>query len=308
MSKFRQCAECGAALDPGEICDCRRAEAETGQILALTQAPIIYENLSSVEENMTAIRQHVYSLPLTEDSLREVKNLRAQIRKEFDGLEDQRKAVKKAVMEPYDKAEAVYKACVSTPFHTTDGFLKAWIDGYQDNIKIQCENRLKEYFAELCQSFNIDFLRYEDCGVRVDMTLARQKEPRKAMDQIYTYVMGVRSDLDTILKMEDAEEIMAEYRCCPILASAIGKVTRRKADLENTARFLENQRRQRDRQTVEQAAMIEAAPEIQPEPEEQYSVCFKATGTLSALKAMKAHAIALGITFEEIDQEEENNE
>ena len=54
--------------------------------------------------------------------------------------------------------------------------------------------------------------------------------------------------------------------------------------------------------------MIEAAPEIQPEPEEKYSVCFRATGALSALKAMKAHAVALGITFEEIEQEEENNE
>ena len=41
--------------------------------------------------------------------------------------------------------------------------------------------------------------------------------------------------------------------------------------------------------------MIEAAPEIQPEPEEKYSVCFRATGALSALKAMKAHAVALGI-------------
>ena len=53
--------------------------------------------------------------------------------------------------------------------------------------------------------------------------------------------------------------------------------------------------------------VMEAAPEVQPEPEEQYSVCFRATGTLSALKAMKAHALALGITFEEIKQEEENN-
>jgi hypothetical protein len=54
--------------------------------------------------------------------------------------------------------------------------------------------------------------------------------------------------------------------------------------------------------------MIEAAPEIQPEPEEKYSVCFRATGTLSALKAMKAHAQALGVTFEEIELEEENDE
>lgn len=305
---YHECEICGASLDPGEKCDCQTTTEETGQILELTQAPIIYEKLVSVEQNMTAIRQHVFGLPLNEDSLKEVKGLRAQIRKQFDELEEQRKAVKKAVMEPYEKAEATYKVFVSTPFNTTDSFLKTWIDGYQDNLKQKCFDTLKAYFDELCQSQNIDFLSFAHCGVVVDMAMARQKEPRKAMDQIYTYVMGVRSDLDTILKMEDAEEIMAEYRCCPILASAIGKVTRRKADLENTARFLENQRRQRDQQSQARAALIEAAPELNPEPEDKYSVCFRATGTLSALKAMKAQATALGITFEEIEQEEENNE
>lgn len=223
-------------------------------------------------------------------------------------METQRKAVKRQVMEPYDQAEQKYKQYISGPYKEADARLKKWVDNYQGNLKQKCFDTLKAYFDELCQSQNIDFLSFAHCGVVVDMAMARQKEPRKAMDQIYNYVMGVRSDLDTILKMEDAEEIMAEYRCCPILASAIGKVTRRKADLENTARFLENQRRQREQQSQAQAALIEAAPELEPEPEEQYSVCFRATGTLSALKAMKAHAIALGITFEEIEQEEENDE
>ena len=70
MSKFRECA----ALDPGEVCDCQMPpeQEESGQILELTQAPIIYEKLVSVEQNMTAIRQHVFGLPLNEDSLKEV--------------------------------------------------------------------------------------------------------------------------------------------------------------------------------------------------------------------------------------------
>lgn len=307
MSKFKECEVCGAALDPGEKCDCTETEPILPAICC-TQPPIITENLDSVRKNLEILLADIDTLPQNDDALKYVKQIRSGLSKDFERMENQRKAAKRQVMEPYEEANKKYQEYVAAPYMEADERLKNWVDKYQNGLKQKCFDTLKAYFDELCQSQNIDFLSFAHCGVVVDMAMARQKEPRKAMDQIYTYVMGVRSDLDTILKMEDAEEIMAEYRCCPILASAIGKVTRRKADLENTARFLENQRRQRDRQTVEQAAMIEVAPELEPEPEERYSVCFRAAGTLSALKAMKAHAIALGITFEEIEQEEENDE
>lgn len=306
MSKFRECVACGAALDPGEACDCQMQpeQEEAGQILELTQAPIIYEKLVSVEQNMTAIRQHVFGLPLNEDSLKEVKGLRAKIRKQFDELEDQRKAVKKAVMEPYEEAEKTYKAFVSTPFNTTDGFLKAWIDGYQDNIKIQCENRLKEYFAELCQSFNIDFLRYEDCGVRVDMTLARQKEPRKAMDQIYQFVDRVHTDIETIMLYEPdhAAEVFTAYRNHRFnLGEALAFIDRQKQD---------NQQAQTKISAMKQTAAVEAevvkkveaiAPPVAvaAAPKEPVICCtFKAIGTRTQIKKMKEFAIKEGIRFE----------
>jgi hypothetical protein len=306
MSKFRECEICGAAMDPGEKCDCGMDKYLPA--IRCTQPPIIVENIDSVRQNLELLLADISTLPQDDEALKYVKQIRANLAKDFERMEIQRKAAKKQVMEPYDTANEKYQAYVAAPYKEADDRLKKWVDNYQGNLKQKCFDTLKAYFDELCQSQNIDFLSFAHCGVVVDMAMARQKEPRKAMDQIYTYVMGVRSDLDTILKMEDAEEIMAEYRCCPILASAIGKVTRRKADLENTARFLENQRRQREQQSAAQVVMIEAAPEIQPEPEERYSVCFRATGTLSALKAMKAHAQALGVTFEEIELEEENDE
>lgn len=272
-----------------------------------TQQPIITENMQSVRDGLELLLADIATIPKDDDGLKYVKQVRANLAKDFERMESHRKQVKAAVMEPYDKAMEKYKEFIADPYKEADHRLKEWVDEYQNGLKKKCEDTLREFFDELCRACEIDFLTYGHCGVVVDMAMARQKEPKKGMDQIYNFVMSVRSDLDTILKMEDAEEIMAEYRCCPILADAIGKVTRRKADRENTARFLENQRRQREQQSAAQTAMIEAAPEIQPAPEEKYSVCFRATGTLSALKAMKAHAHALDITFETIEQEEEND-
>lgn len=306
MGKFRQCEECGAALDHGEVCDCTAREPEeNAQILELTQAPIIYENLSSVKQNMDGIRAHVYGLPLTEESLKEVKRLRAGIRQQFDELEDRRKAVKKAVMEPYDRAEATYKECISGPFSATDNFLKGWIDGYQDNIKVQCENRLREYFTELCQSFNLDFLKFEDCGVTVDMALARQKEPRKAMDAIYDFVNRVQSDVDAIMNMEFAAEIFAAYRQRLNLADAISFVDNQKNAAARMQEVIVSRQEYDREQKENRQAILAAAPEIAQQPQETtYSVAFLATGTLSALKRMKEFSLRLGISFENIDMED----
>lgn len=306
MSYFKECENCGASLDPGEKRDC--GGGENLPAIRCTQPPVIAENLDSVRQNLEILLADISTLPQNDEALKYVKQIRANLAKDFERLETQRKAAKRQIMEPYDQAEKKYKEYISGPYKDADAVLKKWVDGYQDGMKQKCEDTLRAYFDELCQSFGIDFLPFSSCGVVVDMAMARQKEPPKALEQIRNYVTSVRSDMDAILKMEDAAEIMAAYRNNPVLSDVVVAINQQKRDKERMALFLEEQRRQKEQQTVEQAAMIEAAPEILPEPEEQYSVCFKATGTLSALKAMKAYGLGLGITFEEIDQEEENNE
>ena len=306
MSKFNECEYCGAALDPGEKCDCTRPE----NLPAITcaQPPVIAENLSSVRQNLEAVLAEVSTLPLDDESLKYVKQIRANLSKDFEQLETQRKAVKRQVMEPYDQAEQKYKEYISGPYKAADEHLKKWVDNYQDGLKQKCLDTLRDYFRELCQSQDIDFLPFRRCGIVVDMAMARQKEPRKAMDQIYTVVMGVRSDMDTILRMDNAEEIMAEYRNYPVLSEAVMTVSKRKLAHERMRGFISDQQQRQEQQAEAKAALMAAAPEILPEEEERFSVAFLATGSLASLKAMKAYALSLGITLEEIEQEDEDNE
>lgn len=304
MNQFKECELCGAALDPGEKCDCAQSNLPA---IRCTQPPIISENLDSVRKNLETLLAEVSALPQNDDSLKYVKQVRANLSKDFEQMEAQRKVVKKQVLEPYDRANQKYTEYISGPYKEADSQLKKWVDDYQNGLKQKCEATLREYFDELCQANGIDFLAFGRCGVAVDMAMARQKEPRKALEQIYNTVMNVRSDMDTILKMEDAEEIMAEYRNYPVLSSAVITVDKRKKEKEQMALLIEEQRRQQEQKSQARASMMEAAPEAIPEPEECYTVAFQATGSLASLKAMKAYGLTLGITFTEIEQEEENN-
>lgn len=307
MSKFKECEVCGAALDPGEKCDC--GEGENLPAIRCTQPPIIVENLNSVRQNLELLLADISTMPENDDTLKYVKQIRANLRKDLDQIETQRKAAKRKVMEPYDAAEKKYNEYIKIPYDKADDYLRKWVDDYQGGLKRNCEELLREYFDELCCANGIDFLPFSRCGVVVDMAMARKREPpKKVLEQIYNCVMAVRSDMDAILKMDDAEEIMAAYRRNPSLSEVVVAVNQQKHDRERMRIFLEEQRQQQEQQSVARAAMIEAAPEILPEQEERYTVAFMATGSLASLKAMKAYGLTLGITFADIEQEEENNE
>lgn len=42
MSYYRECPECGASLDPGENCDCKKKEACTGGAVQTSSVKISY--------------------------------------------------------------------------------------------------------------------------------------------------------------------------------------------------------------------------------------------------------------------------
>lgn len=275
--------------------------------ISCSQPPVITENLDSIRYGLQLLLTDISALPRNDDALKYVKQVRANLSKEFAKMESDRKAVKQQVMEPYLQAEEKYKSFIANPYKEADEQLKNWVDSYQNELKEKCTEVLKEYFDELCQAYDIDFISFDRLGVVVDMATARQKEPRKAMEQIHQCLKAIREDMDSILKMENAAELMAEYRKNPVLSAAMLTIEKRKLEQQQMQHFVEAQHNRLEQAQANIAAIMEAAPEISKEQDERFTVSFMATGSIASLKAMKAYGISLGITFENITQEDENN-
>lgn len=296
------CDHCGAALDPGEKCDCRN----NGLALRCVQAPVISEDLDNVRRQLDLVLAEVGQLPADDDSLKRVKALRADLSKRFATMEEQRKEVKRQVMQPYTQAEEKYKACIADPYRAADQKLKEWVDGYQDDMKRSCEQELREYFEELCQAQGVEFLRFSQAGVRVDMAMARQKEPRKAMEQLEAFVLRVRGELDTILALEDAAEVLVEYRQNLDLSEAILVVRQRKAAALRAAEQVQAAQEASELESRHRAQLLATAPEIREQlpEEERYTLTFTVTGTKPDLKALKAYILSSNLTLEENENDE----
>ena len=271
-------------------------------LMKVTQLPVIEEHLRSRKEQTEQRGAEAMSLVCTDETLTSVKNIRAEMNREFADAETQRKAIKSAIMEKYDSFESVYRECIADPYKRADADLKAKIDATESEIKSRCEEMLLGYFRELCAVNEIDFLSFGQTGVKVDMASARAKTPKKLMEQIKLKVDGVAQDMKTIGTMgENAPEIMVEYKNNLDLSLAISVVNERH-------RRAEEEREAVKRHTVTPAARaagvtVAAAPQVVPKRVEQaavehLTVSFRVTDTRERLRLLKQFLVSNGYQYE----------
>lgn len=270
-------------------------------LIQVTQLPIIEERLRSVKDDVDARVSEAVSLVCTEETVKAVKAARSDLNKQFQELERQRKAVKSAVLEPYERFESVYRECVSNAFRDADMKLKAKIDSVESEMKQRCEDELREYFSELCAAQHVEWLGYERAGVRVDMASARQKTPKKLLEQLVQFVSRVSSDVERISEIEGAEEILVEYKRTLNAVDAIGVVHERHRRIESERAAQEARAVQRERESEAIARVEAVAPPVileEKEPERFYKCAFTVRATMEKLKKLKKFLIEEGIEYE----------
>ncbi len=269
-----------------------------GRLIVVRQPPEIEERLRTVKESVDERVSRALEMVCTEETVQAVKAERAKLRQEFDILEDQRKAAKKAVLEPYERFEAVYKACVSDAFQRADAELKGKINDVETEMKRRCEDSLREYFCELCAVHHLDWLSYERAGVRVDMASAKAKTPKKLREQLAAFVAGVAESVDRINSLEDAGEIMVEYQRTLDAADAICTVKERRRRIEEQKKFQEARSAIRE-QEEEMVRRVEAlAPLVQVEQPKTVKCTFTVRTTMDRLKKLKEFLNTEGIQYE----------
>lgn len=224
------------------------------QVIELQQLPIIVERLHSVKADIERRTAEATSLICTEETYKSVKEARAQLNKEFKEYEAQRTAIKNKILEPYNAFEQVYRECVTAPFQQSDAELKQKITDVTSGIVAQKTEALMDYYGELVEAADIDWLDDLTYRPKVNMSdsLTSLKKQAKA------FVDGIVADVAAIEDMDNAAEIMVEYRSNLDLPTAIKTVADRHKALEEQRRREEERRaRQAEREAaLEEERMI----------------------------------------------------
>lgn len=304
---------------------------QTEQLIQVTQLPVIVERLREFKDEADAMVQEAESLVCTEESRTQVKAYRANLNKQYSKLEAMRKAAKEQVLKPYMDFEAVYNECVAGPHKAADVALKRKVDAVEDGIKQDKRTQLEAYLVECCVGYDVpeDMISLDRLGVKVNLstTVSRAKK------DIATQLERIGGEIKYINSLEDADEIMIEYKRTlnPVMAVQTVKDRHQRMDEEHQRREA-NRKAEEMRaaaqveveQAIEQvdfsnnlavmeAPVAEQLPENEfedREPDEQqnsvsvappvYTVTFSVTGTIDQLRKLKKYMEQEGLNYVDV--------
>ena len=252
------------------------------ELITLKQAPIIiYEQIKAVGQQIEAkiAELNLDNQLVTEDTLKSAKNTRTVLRKELDDFETQRKYIKEQVNAPYEAFEKAYKEHIKVHYDKADSTLKTKIDEVQNRLITDKSERIKEYFTELCQQQDIDFLIFE----RLPLNITLSASDKSLKEQVTGFVSEVSKSLKLIEGLSDPDkfkaEILTEYKQTLDVGVAIQNAKNRKKQREAELARIEAQRVAAEQaRLAAEARAREAAPlqapaqlinEAQPAPSVQ---------------------------------------
>lgn len=246
------------------------------ELISVKQIPIIEEQLKSVSAVIDERVKNATSLVCTEETVKTIKEVRAELNKELKEFEAKRKEVKEEVLKPYNDFENIYKEYISDKFRNADLILKGRIEVVENELKAKKEQDVKDYFEEYKTANEIDFVTYEQA--RINTTLSASMKSLK--EQAKEFIDKIVDDLKLIETQEHKAEILVEYKNTLNVSNAITTVS-------NRFKAIEEEKRKQEK--VEENKVIQEIKkeEILTKPEEILTLNFTVKATLTKLKELK---------------------
>ena len=239
-------------------------------LIVINQLPVISEQLDMVKAEIQRRTAFADTVTVSEENRQEIKKMRAAMNAEKSRLDDVYKTAIEKVIAPIQAVQDKYKDCVGL-YTKANSQLKAKIDVIEDGLKLAKENSVKEYFEELVTAKNIDFISFEQLGLKITLSVSE----KKLKEQVNNIVERVATDLKAIDIQEDKEEILVEYKKHLNVSEAESTVAARHKAIQAEKERKIKQEEQRAKQKAAARAVAEAArqqAQVQSESDNEETV------------------------------------
>lgn len=234
---------------------------EENKLIILEQLPIIKATLENISKEIKIKVENANSLVCNEETVKEVKKTRAELNKEFNELETQRKQVKQAIMSKYDEFEDIYKENVSNLYKQADSELKEKIDNVENELKLEKENELREFVKQHIEANGLqDIITFENLGLNITLSAS----VKSLKEQAKEYIENIANDIELIKLEEYSDEILLEYITIFDFTKAKLKVIERHKQLEE----LQKQKEIQQEIEKQEEKIVEKVEEVITPPKE----------------------------------------
>lgn len=183
---------------------------ETNTQIQLIQKPEFKHELALLG---ASIKQRIDDLKLDElavndETIQSVKKLRATFNNEKKEVDQNFKDAIAPATTIIDEIKAVKKEHVDAVYSEADTLLKDKISAFEITIKTEKKKAVVDYFNELCLAEKIDFLKFEDLKIEIQLT----PTVNNYIDKVYSFVMRVGDDLGLLKSQKYPAEMLTEYK------------------------------------------------------------------------------------------------
>lgn len=270
------------------------------ELILVKQLPIIEEQLIKVSKEIDIKISNAKSLVCNEETKKTVKNLRADLKKEFEEWEEKRKDIKEKILNPYNQFETAYKKYIGDKYKEADKELKEKIETVENEQKEKIEKEVKDYFEEYKTNHNLDFINFENTHVKIGLSSSL----KSLKQQVKDFIDKVLEEIQVINAQEYRDEIMIEYKQTLNASKAITDVLNRKEMLKKEQEIKERQSKEKEElqnnlDKFKNSEILEAPKEekiisTQLE-EEKLQAVFCVEGTRTKLKLLKEFIVNNGM-------------
>lgn len=276
---------------------------ENQNLIVIEQLPIIKEQLKKVAKDLEKKVEDAKNLVCTEENVKVIKQVRADLNKEFKEFEIKRKAVKEQILAPYMRFEEAYKTYISEKYGMADKELKQKVDSIENKLRDEKEQEIKDYFEEYKVANKIDFVKYEQLGINVTLTASK----KSLKEQVKKFIDEKVDDLKLIETQDCKEEILVEYKQNLNVSRAIQEVANRHKLLEEERRkqeekkitIMANENHEITKESYEQQVFNEPLKRPEEQKQEQlFTLKFTVRAPKTKLKELKEFLIKGGYDYE----------
>ena len=238
----------------------------------------VKKNIGTIEDNLdvveASIRQKLAEyaqVVITQDCVQDGKELLADIRKEKKSLDDERKAIKKAWMKPYEAFEVRAKKIIDL-YDEPVRLIHSQLEAYEEDRKAAKRNNIKKIYefvvkenAELA-----DWLPLEKIyDTKWENATCKDKTIREAIEMAFSQI---KVSISTIQSMqsaweEDALNVLKDTGSLPLAIEKINSLTKQAERIEEVKKAQEEaSKAELEAKRAEDKAVVEEPQElIEPE-------------------------------------------
>ena len=238
----------------------------------------VKKNIGTIEDNLdvveASIRQKLAEyaqVVITQDCIQDGKELLADIRKEKKSLDDERKAIKKAWMKPYEAFEARAKKIIDL-YDEPVKLINLQLETYEEDRKAAKRNDIKKIYEFVVKENAeiADWLPLEKIyDTKWENATCKDKTIREAIEMAFSQI---KVSISTIQSMqsaweEDALNVLKDTGSLPLAIEKINSLTKQAERIEEAKKAQEEaSKAELEAKRAEDKAVVEEPQElIEPE-------------------------------------------